>query len=115
MANGVDLEFFAPDHAGRVPGTGPNIVFTGMMDYWPNIEGVRWFISDVYPKIRDVVPGARLLVVGGRPKAEVLRWGDEPGITVTGFVDDIREYLAAADVCNPDEMARALSQLLGAP
>jgi sugar transferase (PEP-CTERM/EpsH1 system associated) len=96
VANGVDLEFFQPQ---RSNGTQPSLVFTGMMDYWPNVEGMRWFVDDVYPRIRTAVPQVELLVVGNRPTREVRTWGGRDGITVTGFVPDVRRYVAAASVC----------------
>ena len=99
VPNGVDLEFFAPRPESSDTGEGPTLVFTGMMDYWPNIDGVRWFIEKCFPLIRRRFANARLMVVGGRPTAEVESWGDIEGITVTGFVDDIRDYLSMADVC----------------
>ena len=99
IPNGVDLDFFRAG-AGTVPrGDESTLVFVGMMDYWPNIEGVKWFIEEVLPLIRASVPRARLVVVGGRPTAEVSGWGDREGIEVTGYVEDVRTYMAAADVC----------------
>lgn len=113
MPNGVDLEFFrrAP---GRLPDTGgPTLVFTGMMDYWPNVEGVQWFVNEIYPDVRRAVPDVRLFVVGGRPGRSLRRLDGSDGITVTGFVDDIRAYIAAADVCIvPLRIARGIQNKL---
>jgi len=99
MANGVDLAYFSPGQPGQATDAGPNIVFTGVMDYWPNIEGARWFAADVFPQIRRAAPKATFYVVGSKPTAEVKRLEQLDGVKVTGFVDDIRQYIGAAAVC----------------
>ena len=107
MSNGVDLEYFSP--APCADAAEPTIVFTGVMDYWPNVHGVRWFTERVYPRIRAVVPGVKFLIVGSKPVREVLRLAAIPGIEVTGFVEDVRPYLRRANVCIvPLEIARGL-------
>jgi len=98
MTNGVDLDFFSP--AARSGGAGePALVFTGVMDYWPNVEGVTWFTEDVLPLIRAAVPEVRFYIVGSRPNAAVQQLARHPGVTVTGFVQDVRDYVARAAVC----------------
>jgi glycosyltransferase involved in cell wall biosynthesis len=80
-----------------------------MMDYWPNIEGMKWFIESVFPRVRASFPAVRLRIVGGRPGRDVRRWGEDPNIEVTGFVPDVREYVARADVCiAPLRVARGI-------
>lgn len=98
MSNGVDLQYFSPLHGGEVLSREPLLVFTGVMDYWPNVDGMRWFIERVLPRIRAAVPSVRLVIVGSRPNAEVRRLAAAAGVTVTGSVDDVRSYLAAASV-----------------
>lgn len=99
MSNGVDLAYFRPDGQGRDANAPPAIVFTGAMDYWPNVEGIRWFAENVFPLVRRELPAAELYVVGSNPVREVLRLEESEGITVTGYVDDVRDYLNRADVC----------------
>jgi sugar transferase (PEP-CTERM/EpsH1 system associated) len=99
VPNGVDLEYFHPKHSSRDPDQPPTLVFCGMMDYWPNIEGVMWFVEKVFDKVRTAVPDVRFLVVGGRPTRQVLELNSIPGVTVTGFVEDVRDYTGTADVC----------------
>lgn len=109
VSNGVDLQYFDNTSEDTGGNERPTLVFTGMMDYWPNIEGMRWFIKHVFPGVRDSIPTVRLLVVGGRPTREVMRWRSIKGIEVTGFVEDIREYLEIADVCiAPLRIARGI-------
>ncbi|MEJ0038454.1 MAG: TIGR03087 family PEP-CTERM/XrtA system glycosyltransferase [Gammaproteobacteria bacterium] len=99
LGNGVDLEYFAPLTATRDSGRKPTLVFTGAMDYWPNIDGVQWFVEDIYPRIQRVVPDVAFKIVGSRPAPQVLKLAATPGVTVTGFVPDIRQCIAEADVC----------------
>lgn len=97
MSNGVDLDYFKP-MSSVGPSDRPTLVFTGVMDYWPNVEGVKWFVSAVLPRIREAVPDVALLIVGSRPTSEIERLGKVDGIVVTGFVDDVRTYVGRATV-----------------
>lgn len=99
MSNGVDLGYFAPGHAGKIQLPPHSLVFTGVMDYWPNIEGVTWFVNDVLPLIRARIHDVRFFIVGRSPARNVQRLSAIPGVHVTGFVDDVRDYLADASVC----------------
>lgn len=96
IPNGVDGKFFQPATMGG--GTQPVIVFLGRMDYFPNIDGILWFIHDVFPRIRQAMPGAEVRVVGADPSAEIRRLARIDGVTVTGFVKDVRPYLNEATV-----------------
>lgn len=99
MQNGVDADFFSPANAGEspYPPGGPLIVFSGAMDYWPNIDAVTWFAAELLPRIRDAVPGVRFCIVGMNPAPAVQALAGE-GVTVTGTVPDVRPYIAHADV-----------------
>jgi sugar transferase (PEP-CTERM/EpsH1 system associated) len=109
MANGVDLQFFSPAFAPSKPLAAPAVVFTGAMDYWPNVEGIRWFVTQVWPAVRRQLPDSRLYIVGNRPDAEVTRLAGANGVTVTGFVPDTRDYIAGAGVCiAPLRIARGI-------
>lgn len=98
--NGVDGVRFSPRQAfpSPYPDGAPCIVFTGMMDYWPNVDAVVWFAKRVLPWIRTVVPEARFAIVGMNPSHVVRRLAAEPGVIVTGAVPDTRPYLAHARV-----------------
>ncbi len=96
--NGVDTEYFSPERDYPNPYS-PNvraIVFTGAMDYWPNIDAVVWFAEQIFPAIRQHCPQAQFVIVGSRPSLEVKSLAQQPGITVTGSVPDVRPYLAHA-------------------
>ncbi len=96
IPTGVDLEFFgwqAPpssttDHT-------PTVVFTGSMDWAANIDGVKWFLERVWPRVLQRVPQARFDVVGRNPP-EALRSAADAQVRFTGFVDDVRPYVHAA-------------------
>ncbi|QAY79163.1 TIGR03087 family PEP-CTERM/XrtA system glycosyltransferase [Sphingosinicella sp. BN140058] len=96
LHNGVDLDFYDP-HARFERGSrseAPLLVFTGQMDYAPNVDAVRWFAQAVLP----AVPTARFAIVGRNPSDAVRRLASHPRILVTGAVPDVRTWLAAADV-----------------
>jgi sugar transferase (PEP-CTERM/EpsH1 system associated) len=98
VCNGVDSEFFSPEHRFDNPfGAGRSIVFVGAMDYWPNVDAARWFVTEVLPSLRDAWPDLRFHIVGMRPAAAVraLAAGD---VVVSGTVPDVRPYLQHADV-----------------
>lgn len=99
IANGVDLNYFAPNTKDDRLNGPPKIIFTGAMDYWPNIDAVSWFVKDVFPDIKKVFGDAEFYIVGGHPTKEVSSLGRERDVFVTGYVDDIRRYIAMADVC----------------
>jgi sugar transferase (PEP-CTERM/EpsH1 system associated) len=99
MSNGVDLEYFRPDRSVTHTTTRPTLVFTGAMDYLANIDGIKWFVELVFPRVQAAVPDVELLIVGSKPTQEIERLGRLRGVVVTGFVEDVREYLARASVC----------------
>jgi sugar transferase (PEP-CTERM/EpsH1 system associated) len=100
MENGVALDYFDPaaDFPAIDHGTGPLLVFTGQMDYRPNVEAVESFARQTLPAIQTVYPDARFAIVGRNPTKGVEALADLPGVIVTGGVPDVRGWLAAADV-----------------
>jgi len=108
--NGVDTVYFAPDPARRNPydpGELP-IVFTGAMDYWPNVDAVSWFVADMLPALRARWPALRLSIVGRSPTAAVQALAGD-GVRVTGTVPDVRPWLQhAVVVVAPLRLARGV-------
>jgi sugar transferase (PEP-CTERM/EpsH1 system associated) len=96
VPNGVDLENFRDAH--NVRELDDCIVFTGSMQYYPNIDAVLHFAHECWPLIRSKAPRVTWAIVGRNPPSSVLKLGNIPGITVTGSVPDVRPYLAAATV-----------------
>lgn len=87
---GVDLEHYAAPQDHPITS---DLVFSGGMNWLPNIHGMRWFCAEAWPLIRRKRPQTTLTIVGRDPTPEVLEMGRLPGVTVTGTVDDIRPYL----------------------
>jgi sugar transferase (PEP-CTERM/EpsH1 system associated) len=99
--NGVDIAYFDPalPHESPFPADATPIVFTGAMDYWPNVDAVQWFAQDILPRIAAQLPIARFFIVGANPTADVRKLAALPRVVVTGRVADIRPYLAHAAAC----------------
>ena len=109
VENGIDAGFFDPaaDFA-PVDTPGPLIVFTGQMDYRPNVDAAAWFVGNVLPDLRARYPKLRLAIVGRSPTAAVRALSGD-GVIVTGAVPDVRGWLAAASVCvAPLQIARGV-------
>jgi len=95
IPNGVDLKAY--HHFSGLP-IYHDLLFTGKMDFRPNVDAVLWFGLEVLPLIQAQRPGTTFAVVGQRPhpRLDVLR--DKPGITITGYVNDVRPYIAGTTV-----------------
>ena len=97
----VDLDYFTYRRVkSAVPSGGGSIVFSGSMDWLANVDGVRFFMDEVWPRIAEARPAAKMLVVGRSPPRDLVQVAKDRGLmwTFTGFVDDIRDYVNAADV-----------------
>ena len=97
IPNGVDTSYFDPS-AVSPAALGPAIIFTGDMSYFPNEQAVTNFANSVLPLIRQAVPDVRFMIVGRNPGPGVLELRRIDGVEVTGFVPDVRTYLARAQV-----------------
>lgn len=99
IPTGVDLEYFRQRQANQKGPVRPgNIVFVGSMDWYPNEDGILWFVGHVYPHIRQLAPAANLTVVGRNP-SPLLRQlvVQDDSIEITGAVPDVRPYLQRAE------------------
>lgn len=96
IPTGVDTDFFRPTNDRLEPG---RLVFVGSMDWDPNEDGAAWFLREVYPRIRQVVPHASFSIVGRAPSSRLRAIAEkEPGVEITGWVSDVRPYLGKAEV-----------------
>ena len=93
---GVDLAYFSREPAcQRAPA---NLLFTGTMNYFPNVDAVLYFCREIFPRIREQHPNATFTIVGREPTEQVQRLAAQPGVVVTGSVPDVRPYFEKASV-----------------
>ncbi|MCS7056013.1 MAG: glycosyltransferase [Thermoflexales bacterium] len=97
--NGIDVAHYA-QFASPAPDSArpPSIVFTGKMDFRPNVDAVLWFVRRAWPAVKQAHPDARLYIVGQKPSPRLDALRADPDIVLTGQVDDVRPYIAQADV-----------------
>jgi sugar transferase (PEP-CTERM/EpsH1 system associated) len=89
---GADTEFFHPRAEKEIPGS---LVFTGAMDWLPNEDGISYFAYEIFPLIRLQVPDATLCIVGRKPSGRLQDLASRvPNIQLTGWVEDVRPYVA---------------------
>jgi polysaccharide biosynthesis protein PslH len=97
IPTGVDTEFFQARPGEEVPNS---LVFTGSMDWLPNEDGIFYFAERILPRIRQQIPEARLCVVGRKPSRRLRKLSaEQPHITITDWVEDVRPYLARGTAC----------------
>jgi len=111
IPNGIDNKFFNPVDTPDSPNLQKEeyICFTGAMDYFPNEDGVIFFVEEVLPHILKTYPRLKFFIVGRNPTPAVEKLADNPNIIVTGSVDDIRPYLKHAELSAiPLRMARGI-------
>jgi sugar transferase (PEP-CTERM/EpsH1 system associated) len=107
LGNGIDTKLFSPN--AQKPSTEVNFLFSGVMDYKPNIDAILWFVDNCWADIQKSVPNAKLIIAGMNPSAKITKLGLSPNIDVTGFVDDIKPYFDKAHVfIAPFQIARGV-------
>jgi sugar transferase (PEP-CTERM/EpsH1 system associated) len=111
ISNGVDCTYFDPGRRFAAPFDvgAPNFVFTGTMDYVPNVDAVTWFANDILPLIRRFLPQAQFHIVGANPTTAVQGLARIKDVHVTGRVPDVRPYIANATAAvAPMRIARGI-------
>ncbi|MFH1612322.1 MAG: glycosyltransferase family 4 protein [bacterium] len=91
LLNGVDSDYFKPMETKIEPFS---LVFTGTMYYEPNIDAMEYFCQNIFPLLKEKIPLVKLYIVGQKPPQKIINFGKDENIIVTGFVEDIREYIA---------------------
>jgi len=96
VPTGVDTDYFQPVAGAQIPG---RIVFVGSFDWYPNEDGILWFLHEIYPRIRAAHPGVTTKIVGRLPTSNMNKAAAAyPELEITGAVPDVRPYLAQAEV-----------------
>lgn len=98
VPNGVDVERYHPRLPDSLHLRHPALVFTGKMDFRPNVDAVLWFFTRVWPLVRAQAPQAHFYVVGKSPHPSLAPLMRDRSVTVTGYVPDILPYFGGADV-----------------
>jgi len=97
IPTGVDVEYFKPNPEPAAP---HSLVFTGSMDWLPNEDAIFYFVKEILPLIRQQVPGVSLCVVGRKPSPRLQQLAaTETNIELTGWVEDIRPFMARGSIC----------------
>ena len=97
IPNGIDTRVYVPA-TGEPQTASDSLVFTGTMDFRPNVDAVLWFTEQVWPRIQTEVPDVHFYVVGQRPHRRLGSLRKDRSVTVTGWVEDVRPYIADATV-----------------
>jgi polysaccharide biosynthesis protein PslH len=93
---GVDSDYFQPQDIPQRPG---RLAFVGSMDWYPNEDGVIWFLHEIYPRIRMRVPEVSFRIIGRNPSAHLKAVvANQHGVELIGRVPDVRPFLAEAEV-----------------
>lgn len=99
IPNGADVEHFIPsEQVCAKPFAEFSLVFTGKMDFRPNVDAMLWFCDEILPRIRAEIPLAHLVIVGQKPASRILARRKRNAVEVTGWVPDTRPYVADAAV-----------------
>lgn len=95
--NGIFVDDYAC--AGQQLALGDHVmVFTGKMDYRPNVDAMTWFADSILPLVQERITDAKLYIVGQKPHPRIEALRSRPGIEVTGWVSDVKPFLYAAGV-----------------
>ena len=98
IPNGIQTDQYQPAQEAPPHQAPPTLVFSGKMDFRPNVDAVRWFADEIWPRVRAAVPEAHFNAVGQRPHRQLDRLRADPSLTLTGWVKDMRPYIAGATV-----------------
>jgi len=96
MSNGIFVDDYTPKQLqSRYEN---QLVYTGKMDYRPNVDAIEWFAGLILPKICDQKPNTHLTIVGRNPHPRIQPYAEQDHITITGWVDSVKPYLHSATI-----------------
>lgn len=98
VPNGIDVSAYQRG-GDQLDLDEPVLVFTGKMDYRPNVDAMLWFTDAILPRVRAQFPAVKLVIVGQRPHPRLDPLRDDPHIEITGWVADVQPFVRAATVC----------------
>lgn len=96
LPNCVDLNYYREQERKKFT---PRIVFTGLMNWYPNVDAIDLFCKTAYNRLKEKIPEIEFYIVGRDPTQTILKYDSINGIKVTGKVADIRQFVADADIC----------------
>lgn len=96
IPNGVDTEHYSPCSRAPEPGV---MLYNGALTYGPNLDAVRYFVSDIYPRLQADLPRLKLMVTGRTVGVDLSGIEDSPGVELTGYVQDMRDALSRSSAC----------------
>ncbi len=109
LGNGIDIEEFTPSPEPKTDLKSPVLLFTGVMDYKPNVDAVVWLANHVWPRLRSEYPKSQFIIAGMNPNTHIQRLGMLDGIEVTGYIDDILPYYHSSNIfVAPFQIARGV-------
>jgi glycosyltransferase involved in cell wall biosynthesis len=95
VPNGVDVEYFRPAVG---PSEAATLVLSGKMSYHANVTAALYFVHDILPTVRHSRPDTQVRIVGSKPPGAIRKLGEDPAISVTGYVDDLRQAIGGATI-----------------
>lgn len=96
IPNGVDCEYFTPQ---GIPARPKSIVFVGTMDWYPNVDAMVFFLSEIWPALKTREPGATLDVAGSNPPPNLIRLAHSlEDVTIHGYISDVRPLIDSAEL-----------------
>ncbi|MCX7997140.1 MAG: glycosyltransferase family 4 protein [Patescibacteria group bacterium] len=96
LPNGVACQYFTPRPKTAKPNT---LLFIGNLEYSPNRDGLLYFLNEIFPRIQSAIPGIQMTITGRGNTSYLVSHLRNPAIRCTGFVPDVRDLIAAAEVC----------------
>lgn len=112
LPNYIDVSYYDPAKvrlSDEVRSWQPYVLFSGSMDYFPNIDAALYFYHEIFPLIRSMNPELKFVIAGRSPHASIRRLAADPAVRITGSVFDIRPYLCGASAAvAPLRIARGI-------